>query len=215
MLVGNVDIKWLGHSGFRITDALDNRVIYIDPFKIDSAVNADIILITHSHYDHCSIADLQKISKPKTVILAPPDCQSKLQGKVECRDCVIMIPGKSVVMGNINVEAVPAYNKDKSFHPKTNEWLGYIIDMNSKRVYHSGDSDSIPEMSKLHKIDVALMAVSGTYVMTAEEAAKAVESFEPKLAIPMHYGAIVGDSSDAENFKKLSKIPVQILEKEN
>jgi L-ascorbate metabolism protein UlaG (beta-lactamase superfamily) len=214
MLVGNVDIRWLGHDAFKVTDILEKRVIYIDPFKLHKAEPADIILITHSHYDHCSIEDIKKVSTPKTVILAPVDCQSKLQGKVDCRDAVIMNPGKSIVMGNINVEAVPAYNTNKPFHPKDNEWVGYIIDLNSKRIYHSGDSDFIPEMSTLHKIDVALMPVSGTYVMNAEEAAKAVASFKPKLAIPMHYGEIVGSRADADNFRQLSKIPVEILEKE-
>jgi L-ascorbate metabolism protein UlaG (beta-lactamase superfamily) len=125
-----------------------------------------------------------------------------------------MQPGKTVTMGNIGVEAVPAYNTNKRFHPKDNEWVGYVISINSKRIYHSGDTDFIPEMANLHKIDVALMAVSGTYVMTAEEAAKAVDTFKPKLAIPMHYGAIVGSASDAEEFKRLSKVPVEILKKE-
>jgi L-ascorbate metabolism protein UlaG (beta-lactamase superfamily) len=214
MLVGNVDIRWLGHSGFKIVDVLDKRVIYIDPFQLGSADKADIILITHSHYDHCSIEDLKRISTPKTVILAPADCQSAVQGKVDFRDFVIMSPGKNITMGNIYVEAVPAYNIDKSFHPRSNDWVGYIVDMNSKRIYHAGDTDAIPDMAKLHKIDVALVPVSGKYVMTAEEAAKAVESFKPKLAIPMHYNSIVGSKSDAESFKKLLKLPVEILEKE-
>ena len=214
MLVGNVEIRWLGHSGFKLIDVLDKRVIYIDPFQLGSADKADIILITHSHYDHCSIEDLKKISTPKTVILAPADCQSAVHGKVDFRDLVIMSPGKNITMGNIHVEAVPAYNMNKSFHPRSNEWVGYIVDMNSKRIYHAGDSDAIPDMAKLHKIDVALMPVSGKYVMTAEEAAKAVESFKPKLAIPMHYNSIVGSKSDAESFKKLSKVPVELLDKE-
>ena len=172
---------------------------------------ADIILLTHSHYDHCSIEDIKRISTPKTVILAPADCQSKVQGKLDFRDFVIMEPGKSITMGNIGVEAVPAYNTDKDFHPKGNEWVGYVVDVNSKRIYHAGDSDSIPEMSKLNKIDVALLPVSGTYVMTAEEAAKAVASFEPKLAIPMHYGAIVGEAGDAERFAALLKGKINVV----
>ncbi|MFC1741437.1 MBL fold metallo-hydrolase [Nanoarchaeota archaeon] len=214
MKVGNVDIQWLGHASFKITDILENRIIYIDPYQIDKTDPADIILITHSHYDHCSIEDLQKISTTKTVILAPPDCQSKIQGKVDNRDFVIMTAGKDVTMGNIGIEAIPAYNTDKEFHPKDNEWVGYIVDINSKRIYHCGDSDFIPEMIRINKPDVALMAVSGTYVMTAEEAAKAVATFKPKLAIPMHYGAIVGEKADAERFKQLSPVPVEILEKE-
>ncbi|MFH1064808.1 MAG: MBL fold metallo-hydrolase [Candidatus Woesearchaeota archaeon] len=214
MYISNVEINWLGHAGFRITDTLENRKIYIDPYQIDDEGPADILLITHSHYDHCSIADIKKIATPKTVILAPPDCQSKLQGKVEFRDLVLMNPGKNVVMGNINVEAVHAYNIDKEFHPKENEWVGYIVDVNSKRIYHSGDTDAIPEMLDIHKPDVALMAVSGTYVMTPEEAAKAVESCKARMAIPMHYGAIIGDKTDAEKFKRLAKVPVEILEKD-
>ena len=110
MQVGNVEIKWLGHAGFRITDVLDNRVIYIDPFKINSSDPADAILITHSHYDHCSIEDIKKISSKKTVVLAPADCQSKFQGKMDFRECVIMNPGKNITLGNINIEAIPAYN---------------------------------------------------------------------------------------------------------
>lgn len=214
MRIGNVEIKWLGHDGFKITDVLHNRVLYIDPYQISDGEPADAILITHSHYDHCSIEDIKKISTPKTVFLAPADCQSKFQGKVDMRDSVIMNPGKTITMGNIHVEAVSAYNTNKKFHLKENEWVGYVVDINSKRIYHCGDSDAIPEMSQLKNIDVALMAVSGTYVMTAEEAAKAVASFEPVLAIPMHYGSIVGDRDDAERFKKLSEIPVEILEKE-
>lgn len=214
MQVGNVDISWLGHDGFRLTDILEGRTIYIDPYQIGSSRPADIILITHSHHDHCSIEDIKKISTDKTVILATPDCQSKLQGKVDFRDLVLMMPGKDVTMGNINVEAVPAYNTDKEFHPKGNEWVGYVVDMNSKRIYHCGDTDMIPEMTKIHKPDVALMAVSGTYVMTAEEAANAVDTFKPKLAIPMHYGSIVGSEEDAKRFKALAKVPVEILEKE-
>ena len=214
MQVGNVEIKWLGHGGFIVKDILDNRVIYIDPYQIGDCEPADAILITHSHYDHCSIEDIRKIATPRTVILAPADCQSKFQGKLDFRDCVIMTPGKSITMGNIGVEAVPAYNTNKKFHLKENEWVGYVLDINSKRIYHCGDTDAIPEMKKLNKIDVAMMPVSGTYVMTAEEAAEALKGFEPKLAIPMHYGAIVGDKADAERFKELSPVPVEILEKE-
>ena len=212
--VGNVELTWLGHSGFRLTDVLENRVIYVDPFRIKEGVKADAILITHPHYDHCSIEDLQKISTSRTVIIAPPDCQSKFQGKLDFRDCRILAPGKSIMMGNIGIEAVPAYNTDKEFHPKDNDWVGYIIDMNSKRIYHSGDTDATIELADLNKIDVAIVPVSGNYVMTAEEAAEAVNRLEPKLAIPMHFGAIVGDQTDAEKFKRLCDVPVKILERE-
>ncbi|NQU79406.1 MBL fold metallo-hydrolase [Candidatus Woesearchaeota archaeon] len=213
VLFGNVDLSWLGHSGFKIKDTLHNRVLYVDPFKIGECEPADAILLTHSHYNHCSIEDIKNISTPKTVILAPADCQSKFRD-IALRTAVIMSPGRSITMGNINIEAIPAYNNDKEFHQKDNGWLGYVIDINSKRIYHSGDSDFIKEMTNLNKIDIALMPVSGKFVMTAKEAAEAVASFEPKLAIPMHYGEIIGDKADAEKFKELSSVPVEILEKE-
>ena len=213
MKKGNVEVTWLGHGSFKIKDVLDNRVIYIDPFRINDCEPADAVLITHPHYDHCSIEDLKKIVVPKTVILAPPDCQSKFQGRMDFRDSVIMGAGKNITLGNIDIEAVPAYNTNKKFHLKDNEWLGYVIDINSKRIYHAGDTDAIPEMKNLRNIDIALLPVSGTYVMTAEEAAEAVKMFEPKLAIPMHYGEIVGERADAERFKQLSPVPVEILEK--
>ena len=215
MHLSNVDIQWIGHAGFRLTDMIYNRVIYIDPFKISGGVSADVILITHEHFDHCSIEDLKKVSTPKTVIIAPADCMSKFQGKIDCKTVKILKPGQDLTLGNINIEAVPAYNKDKEFHPKSNEWVGYIVDMNSKRIYHTGDSDNIPEMTKLRHIDLALMPVSGTYVMTAEEAANAVNEFLPKHAIPMHYGTIVGEPADAERFSKLcsEEVKVEVLTK--
>ena len=176
--------------------------------------------MTHSHFDHCSIEDIQKISTTETVILTPADCMSKLQGKVEMRDYKIMNPNSELTMGNIEIETIPAHNTNKfrsqriPYHPKENEWVGYIININSKRIYHCGDSDHIPEMDSLKKIDIALMAISGTYVMTANEAANAVNIFKPKLSIPMHYGEIVGTITDAEKFKELCETPVEILEKE-
>lgn len=214
MKTGSVEIKWLGHSGFQIIDLLENRVIYIDPFEITQSQAANIILLTHSHYDHCSVNDINKISTPRTIVIAPPDCQSKLQGKVDLRDCVVLSPGKKICAGNILIEAIPSYNTDKKFHPKSNEWLGFIVDINSKRIYHAGDTDIISEMSTLKNIDIALLPVSGTYVMNAEDAAQAAALFKPKLAIPMHYGSIIGEKSDAEKFKTLCKTPVEILDKE-
>lgn len=215
MRLSNVNIQWLGHSGFRLTDVIYNRVIYIDPFKISGGASADVVLITHEHFDHCSIEDIKKVSTPKTIIISPADCISKFQGKIDYRTVKILKPGKDITLGNINIEAVPAYNIDKEFHPKENEWVGYVVDINSKRIYHSGDSDRIPEMNTLRNIDLALMPVSGTYVMTADEAAEATNEFLPNHAVPMHYGEIVGEASDAEKFSKAcpDDVKVHILEK--
>ncbi|MBW2999613.1 MBL fold metallo-hydrolase [Candidatus Woesearchaeota archaeon] len=204
-----IKITWLGHASFKI---VKTSVIYIDPFQISNGEKADIILITHSHYDHCSIDDINKIVKPETTIIATPDCISKLSN-VNCKVFKTVTPGDALGIDEVNIEVVPAYNLNKEFHPKANDWVGYVITMDGKKIYHAGDTDAIPEMNNL-KVNVALVPVSGTYVMTAEEAANAVNKFMPGTAIPMHYGEIVGSKSDAEKFKDLCNVRVEILEKE-
>lgn len=197
------NITWLGHAGFKIKG---EKTIYIDPFKIEDTEPADIIIVTHEHFDHLSIDDIKKIQTGKTVIVTTQDCYSKFSGNVK----TISI-GKTLDVDGIKIEAVPAYNINKHFHPKSNGWIGVVITVNGKRIYHAGDTDNIPEMTNLKNIDVALLPVSGTYVMTAEEAADAANKIIPKVAVPMHYGSIVGTKEDAERFKKLCKCAVHIL----
>ena len=197
------NITWLGHAGFKIKG---EKTVYIDPFKIKETEPADIIIITHEHFDHLSPEDIDKIQTGKTVIVTTPDCLIKVSGNIKAIN-----PGTVLNVGGIEIEAVPAYNTNKQFHPRANGWVGVIVTVNGKRIYHAGDTDNIPEMSFLKNIDVALLPVSGTYVMTAEEAADAANKIMPKVAIPMHYGAIVGTKSDAEKFKKLCKCKVEIL----
>jgi L-ascorbate metabolism protein UlaG (beta-lactamase superfamily) len=200
------NIHWLGHDSFRL---MGDKIIYIDPWKIGkNAPKADIILVTHSHYDHLSPSDIASIQKETTNIVIPADAKSKLSGKLH-----IMAPGEKLELQGITVEAVPAYNIDKQFHPKANKWLGYIITVEGERIYHAGDTDFIPEMANF-KCDIALLPVSGTYVMTAKEAVNAVSAIKPKTAIPMHYGDIVGSKADAEYFKKNAGCEVVILPKE-
>lgn len=208
-MIQGINISWLGHAGFKIKT---DKVIYIDPFQLRSYEPADIIFITHEHYDHCSVDDIAKIVQSSTTIVTVADCQSKLSS-LGFKEMVLVEPNKKYSVEEINFEAVPAYNTNKQFHPKENEWVGFIIEVNGKRVYHAGDTDFIPEMNSLKNIDIALVPVSGTYVMTAKEAVNAVDSFKPKTAIPMHYGAIVGDKSDAQKFKELARTAVIILEK--
>ncbi|MBD3313957.1 MBL fold metallo-hydrolase [Candidatus Woesearchaeota archaeon] len=206
--IEGVNIEWLGHAGFLLKN---EKVIYIDPFRLgDNNEKADLILITHEHYDHCSMEDIKKIIKQDTIIVTVADCQSKLSN-LEIASVTLVRPGDKVNVQGTVIEAVPAYNKDKQFHPKENEWVGFILTVNGKRIYHAGDTDSIPEMQSLTNIDIALVPVSGTYVMTAEEAADAVNRFRPKVAIPMHYGSIVGKKPDAERFKKGCQVRVEIL----
>ncbi len=199
-------IVWLGHDSFRI-DA--SKTIYLDPYQVSSGPKADLIMITHDHFDHCSPDDVAKIQQPGTVIVTEKDSAKKLTG-----DLREIKPGESLVVDEVKVEAVPSYNTDKEFHPKKNAWLGFIIEIQGVRIFHAGDTDFIPEMNGFN-VDIALLPVSGTYVMTADQAVEAALAISPKLAIPMHYGTIVGSDQDAITFKKAleGKIEVLILQK--
>ena len=197
-VIMNVDnIHWIGHASFRIEDGANQ--IYIDPWKLPAgSPKASVVLITHGHSDHYSPEDIAKIEQPGTVFVVPADVAAKLKGKT----VVTASPGHSYQAGGLTVEAVPAYNRNKAFHPRTNNWLGYIVTLSTGvRVYHSSDSDAIPEMETLN-VDVALMPCGGTYTMTAAEMAAAANLFKPKVLIPMHWGDIVGSKADAEVVKK-------------
>jgi L-ascorbate metabolism protein UlaG (beta-lactamase superfamily) len=201
------NIHWLGHDTFKI---VGEKVVYTDPFKIKKKDTADIVLITHEHFDHCSPEDVRKIQGPDTVIVATPDCADKLSGNIKT-----VKPGDKIMVKGVEIEAVPAYNTNKQFHTKDKKWVGYIFTVKGQRIYIAGDTDYISEM-KTFNVDIALLPVSGTYVMTADEAVKAALDIKPKIAIPMHYGAIVGSESDAERFAKglKGKIEVKILKQE-
>ncbi len=210
-------ITWLGHDGFKIQDGSETLVV--DPFQIASETKADIVLISHEHFDHCNSEDLKKVLKSDTIVVAIASCKGELS-KVRPKEVETVRPGDLVKVGSFEVRALPAYNTNKyrepgkHFHPKSEGKVGYFIKSKSgTTIYHTGDSDLIPEMEDL-KPDIALLPVSGTYVMTSDEAAEAVARIKPKLAIPMHYGAIVGSQTDAENFKRKAQCEVQILTKE-
>jgi len=200
-------IHWLGHDGFRIDTA---AVIYIDPYQIKSTVPADIILVSHDHFDHCSPDDIKKIQTQNTVIITDKASAAKLSGAIR-----IVQPGDTLSVQGIEVEIVPAYNTNKQFHPKADGKLGFILTVDDVRIYHAGDTDFIPEMKNI-KTDIALLPVSGTYVMTADEAVQAARAINPKIAVPMHYGAIVGSAADAQGFadKLRGKVDVRILPQE-
>ena len=201
------NIHWLGHDTFKV---IGEKVVYTDPFKIKKKDSADVILITHEHFDHCSPEDVKKLQRPNTLIVATSDCAQKLSGKIK-----VVKPGDNINVEGIEVEAVPAYNTNKQFHTKERGWVGYIFTVQGQRIYIAGDTDYIPEM-KNFKVDIALLPVSGTYVMTADEAAKAALDIKPRVAIPMHYGSIVGSEKDAKRFADnlKGKIEVVILKEE-
>jgi len=204
-MTGN--IHWLGHDTFRIEG---EQLIYTDPFNIKKRDKADIILITHEHRDHCSSEDVKKIQGPDTIIVTPADCAAKLQGSIK-----VVKPGDKIEIKGITIEVVPSYNTNKQFHTKERGWVGYVFTVKAKRIYLAGDTDYIPEMKNI-KTDIALLPVSGTYVMTADEAVKAALDIKPKVAIPMHYGSIVGSKEDALKFAEelKGKIDVVILPEE-
>jgi L-ascorbate metabolism protein UlaG (beta-lactamase superfamily) len=201
------NMRWLGHDSFRIDGS---KTVYFDPFRLEGGPEADLILISHDHFDHCSPEDVEKIRKDDTVIITEKDAAKKLKGDVR-----ILSPGEKTEVGSIGIEAVPAYNTDKDFHPRKNRWLGFVVRMDGVGVYHAGDTDFIPEMKDMN-VDIALLPVSGTYVMTAEQAVTAAKAIRPKVAIPMHYGAIVGDDEDAASFQKAlaGTVKVMMLRKE-
>jgi L-ascorbate metabolism protein UlaG (beta-lactamase superfamily) len=196
------NIHWLGHDTFKI---VGEKVIYTDPFKVKKKDEADIVLITHEHYDHCSPDDLKLVQGPNTVIVTTADCAKKLKGKIKT-----VKPGDKITVEGIQIEAVPSYNTNKQFHPKANGWVGYIFVVKGQRIYIAGDTDYIPEM-KNFKVDIALLPVSGTYVMTAEEAVKAALDLKPKIAVPMHYGSIVGSDADARKFAEGLKGKTEVV----
>jgi L-ascorbate metabolism protein UlaG (beta-lactamase superfamily) len=197
------NIKWLGHDTFKI---VGEKVIYTDPFQIAQPDKADIILITHEHYDHFSPEDIKKILDPDTVLVLPKDCAGKIKAKE-----IVVKPGDKITVEGIEIEAVPSYNTNKKFHPKEKGWVGYIFKVSGKRFYIAGDTDYIPEMKTFKDIDIALLPVSGTYVMDAKEAVQAALDINPKIAIPMHYGSIVGSESDAKYFADALKGKIEVV----
>jgi L-ascorbate metabolism protein UlaG (beta-lactamase superfamily) len=198
-------IDWLGHASFRINGS--KSTVYIDPWKLKTDSSpADVICITHSHFDHLSEEDVALIRTPSTVIIGPADCEGNFGNAFKA-----IAPGGSVTVGDVTVEAVPAYNVDKDFHPKKNNWVGFVVTVDGVRVYHTGDTDMIPEMANV-KTDVVLLPVGGTYTMTVKQAADAVSKINPKVAVPMHCGDIVGTLQDRETFKAACKVPVVILD---
>jgi L-ascorbate metabolism protein UlaG (beta-lactamase superfamily) len=215
--IDGIEVNWLGHDGFELKST---KRIYIDPFQVKAKnlPKGDYVFISHEHFDHCSPEDLQKVVGDNTVVIASEQCKETLSS-LKAKETKIVKPGDSLRLnGDISVEVVPAYNVNKfrapgqPFHPKQDRKNGYVLIVKGKRFYHPGDSDVIPEMDKIHA-DVAFLPVSGTYVMTAEEAAQAVDKIKPKIAIPMHYGSIVGSKADAEKFKRLARCDVKILDR--
>jgi L-ascorbate metabolism protein UlaG (beta-lactamase superfamily) len=215
MLVEDLEqrLVWLGHAGFRIKTAAG--IVYVDPYRALPGPPADVVLITHDHFDHFSRDDLRGIVRQGTRVVGPPTIAEQLKGPA-----ISIAPGESVEIAGMEVTGVAAYNTNKSdstgklFHPREAGWVGYVIETGGQRIYHSGDTDVIPEMDEAAGVDVALLPVSGTYVMTAAEAAEAARRIEPGVAVPMHWGTVIGSRADAEEFALKAPVKVVIPEKE-
>jgi len=206
-------VKWLGHASFKLT--FESIVIYIDPFQIlGQPHDADYIFVTHTHYDHLSLEDIKKLIKSDTKFILSKDGESQVES---LGSPFSFRPYDSQKIDNLIITAIPAYNLNKPFHPKENNWLGYIIGFqDGAKFFHSGDSDNIPEYKELGKMRITFAALpcGGTYTMNAKEAAQAAEVISPKQLIPMHWGRIVGSQKDALEVKKYlenSNIEVLIL----
>jgi L-ascorbate metabolism protein UlaG (beta-lactamase superfamily) len=209
-------VEWLGHSGFRVRAA--RTTIYIDPYRVAAdAAPADLILITHGHYDHFSPGDIEAISHRGTWLIAPAAVAERVGGRV-----LSIAPGEVVepeFAHGVSISAVAAYNTSKRdadgkvFHAREAGWVGYDVNIRGERLYHAGDTDVIPEMDEVTGVDIALLPVSGTYVMTAEEAAEAARRIQPRLAVPMHWGEHIGTKADAKRFADLTPVPVAIMVK--
>ena len=206
------NVHWLGHDCFRIEN---DKTIYIDPYELKGKPpKADLVLITHDHFDHFSSTDVAKVAKDDTVIVTIAAVAKRLKGDVR-----VVKPGDSLTVLGIPIETVAAYNVNKfrspgvPFHPKESGHVGFIITVEGQRIYHAGDTDVIPEMDDI-EADIALLPVGGTYTMTADEAAQAANRIKPEVAIPMHHSAIVGSVKDAKRFRNLCEMAVVILSQE-
>ncbi|HEY6536885.1 MAG TPA: MBL fold metallo-hydrolase [Candidatus Nitrosocosmicus sp.] len=201
--IDGIKIQWNGHDGYRLDT--NNKIIYIDPFKLvqkyHNKNDADILCISHNHFDHLNVQDINNIINVNTKLICSQECTKVLKENYSKNEIIPLKPGESLDFENIKIEATRAYNTNKEYHPKEDNKIGFVLHMDKLKIYHAGDTDLIPEMNDIDA-DIALVPVSGTYVMNYEEAAKAInDHIKPKkMAIPMHYNSIVGSTKDADEF---------------
>ena len=190
-----------------------DKVLYFDPFKIENAsYDADIIFITHEHYDHFDIESINKIKHDHTIVVCPKTMEEEIN-QLEFKEYYYLNPNDTIIIDNININAISAYNIDKPFHPKSNNWLGYTITYSDITYYIAGDTDKTNEAENV-KCDIALIPIGGHFTMDVSEAFELVSIIKPKIVIPIHYGSIIGSKSDGESLKnKLLNTDIKVIEK--
>ena len=190
-----------------------DKIIYFDPYKIEDDINdADIIFITHNHYDHMDSESINKVKNNDTIIVAPKTMEDTIR-EIKFKDYIFLNPNEEINLDDINIKTIPAYNLEKPFHPRTNNWLGYILTYNNISYYVAGDTDKTNEAENV-KCDIALIPIGGKFTMNVEEASELVKTINPKVVIPIHYGSIIGDIQDGERLKELlSNTSIEVIEK--
>ncbi len=203
------NIEVFKHNSIRIET--DIGMVYVDPFEMETAPHdAAFVLVTHDHYDHFAPESIEKVARADTVLVVPEKMEKKAsEASGFVGKTVTVKPGCSIELDGLKFETVPAYNLLKPFHPKSAEWVGYIVHAGGKRVYIAGDTDATKE-AKAVSCDIALVPVGGTYTMDAKKAAELVNEIRPEIAIPVHYGSVVGEEKDGETFASLVKSPVKV-----
>lgn len=207
-MLENVSINC--HSSIKF---VGDEIFYFDPFKIkEESHDADVIFCTHTHFDHFSEKDIEKVKKEDTKIVVPKDGEAKAK-KIGFKEenIVVVKPNEEYIIEKTEVKTVPAYNENKHFHPKENEWVGYIIILNGTKYYIAGDTD-ITEENRLVRCDVAFLPIGGTYTMTATEAASLANEIKPQVVVPIHYGDIVGSKEDVNEFKNILNSNIKCVE---
>ena len=204
-------INVLCHSSIKLTK---EKIIHFDPYKINNELHdADIIFITHSHYDHFSEEDIKKIKKEDTTIVAPIDLLERIRNLGFSEENIIIVkPDENYKVGEIEFKTIRAYNTDKPFHPKSNNWVGYLLKIDDITYYIAGDTDALDENLDI-KVDMAFIPIGGVYTMDALSASEFVNKLKPKVVVPIHYGMVVGDESDLNRFIESvnSDIEVRVL----
>ena len=190
-----------------------DKIIYFDPYKIgEDKHDADIIFITHNHYDHMDSVSIEKIKNNMTIIVAPKSMEEEIKN-IEFKEYIFLSPGDEINIDNFNIKVVPAYNIDKPFHPRKNNWLGYIVTNNNISYYVAGDTDETVENEKV-KCDIAFIPIGGHFTMDVREAEELIRIINPQIVVPTHYGSIVGEAKDGEKLKDiLSDTNVEVIEK--